>query len=166
MSGNGPEAPLRIASRDASFWHNERGLLQAILGNVAYEGVKLKRIFPLSLPNRYIEVSTLDGVTLGIIDDVEELGDEVRSAVEQELQMCYLIPIVTRIQRIQQEAGLWRMNVTTDRGDLVILMRNLHEHIRVINDQRFLVIDIDGRRCEVRQQLLNRKSLAELKKIQ
>jgi len=127
------------------------GVLRAVIDGTEYPEVALSRIFPLSIPKKYISVNKPDGEEIGIITDISQLGPSSLQELEAELRFRYLVPIVTRIDRIKQEPSLWIWDVQTDRGPMSLVMRNLHEHVQTVSQGRLMITDIDGRRCEIVQ---------------
>ncbi|MFD1677597.1 DUF1854 domain-containing protein [Alicyclobacillus fodiniaquatilis] len=149
------------------FHRGKSGVLEATIDGIWYEEVALARGFPLSEPDRFIVISVPGKEEeIGVIDDLRALPRESRQYAEQELMLRYLVPIVTRIERIKQEPGMWRWKVQTDRGQMELLLRNLHDHIQTLDGERMMVTDVDGQRCEVRIDALDTRSRAQLKKVQ
>jgi hypothetical protein len=125
------------------------GLLQAVIGGEEYLHVGLLRTYPLSKPFHYLSVRNPKGEEIGILRDLAELDPDSRAAAEAELKFAYIVPVVTRIDRIKDEPGLWIWDLQTDRGPLRAVMRNLHEHMQSPGPGRLLITDMDGRRCEI-----------------
>lgn len=166
MSALDPYETRVLNAESVSFGRNESGVLQAVIDGVDYAEVALTRVFPLSQPDRYIVVSVPDGDEIGMIEDLQKLSTETRRHAEQELRLRYVVPIVKQVHRISQEPGMWRWHVTTDRGDIELMMPNLHDHVQTVSADRLLVTDVDGRRCEVRISALDGRSRMQLKKVQ
>jgi hypothetical protein len=121
-----------------------------------YARVSLRRSFPLSAQNTYIMVRTPDleherGHELGMIKDINELDDASSQAVLLELKLHYLVPIIQRIHSIKEEFGFLYWSVETDRGDKEFVMRDsIISSTRQVSSQRWLVIDINQTRYEIR----------------
>ena len=143
------------------------GLLQAEINDELHEEIIIYQVFPFKWPNQYISIRTNEGKELGIVKDLSELDHVSRTELERELHLRYLLPKVMKIKKIKQEPGrLWVIELITDRGDLQLLMRNLHEHIKNLPSGRILLTDIDGLRCEITDRNeLDFHSLNELRKI-
>ncbi|MEK3887504.1 DUF1854 domain-containing protein [Bacillus sp. FSL K6-3431] len=142
------------------------GLLQAVIKGDMHEEVIIYQAFPFTKPAQYISFRNAEGEELGIVKDLSELDSLSRDELETELHLRYLIPKVTKIKKIKQEPGLWVFDLITDRGNLRMLMRNLHEHIKILNSERILFTDIDGLRCEIADRnQLDFNSMKELQKI-
>ncbi len=141
------------------------GLLQAWVGELSYRPVEVQQAFPRSDPGRFLVLSHGE-VELGLIEDVSCLDAESVRALEYGLRVHYLIPRVTRIQRIRQEPGRWTWDVITDRGPMQLTVQNLHDHLETIGSGRMLLTTEDGRGCEiVAAGSLDRHSRRQLAKV-
>lgn len=140
-----------IDSANVILRHNERGVLEGEIEGTAYPHLSLTRAFPLSMADGYLAILAHTGEDVdevGMIRTLESLDKASRQAAERELGLHYVVPIITRIVQIRQEAAFWRLNVETDRGPAEIIMRNIHEHVRNIGKRRLLITDTEGRRFE------------------
>jgi hypothetical protein len=135
--------------KTAKFNRTPGGVLSLHTGSADYAEVLLFRAFPLSMQDRFISVRTPKGDEIGMIADVSELEEASRMEVLQELQLRYMIPRVTRIDKIKQLPGMWVWNLQTTLGPIKLSMRNLHEHVQSVGRGRLLLSDLDGNRCEI-----------------
>lgn len=125
------------------------GVLTMEADGVLHMEVLLYRTFPLSMPTQYISVRTAKGDEIGIINDIAKLQETSRREAERELALRYLVPIVTRIDKIKQSPGMWIWHLETTMGTVALSMRNLYEHIQSPAPGRLLLTDMDGNRCEI-----------------
>jgi hypothetical protein len=120
-----------------------------------YPRVTLRRGFPLSAGNRHILVRTPEtddehGVELGIIENVDDLNEKDREAVNRELRLHYFVPVISRIEKIKEEFGFLYWSVDTDRGHKDFIMRDsIIGQVRKVSEGRWLVIDINQTRYEI-----------------
>ena len=151
---------------DIQLQRSSGGILQGEIMGDMYREIIIYQAFPFTKPAQYISIRTSDGEELGIIEELSELDSISKSELEKELHLRYLIPEIKKIKRIRQEPGrIWVCDIVTDRGDLSMLLRNLHEHVVHLHD-RILLTDIDGLRCEIPDiNRLDFSSLKELRKI-
>jgi hypothetical protein len=56
---------------------------------------------------------------------------------------------MTHTEKIAQKPALWIWNVKTSLGPMTLALRNLHEHLQSPAPGRYLITDIEGRRCEI-----------------
>lgn len=152
--------------KDVSFVRDHGGLLTAHLRTEQYKEIHLFRTFPYTKPFEYISVRTKDDEELGIIKNINELDRQSELEVIKELRMRYVIPVVTRILSINEEPGLWSIELETDRGNVSLLMRNIHEHMQQTPSGSIIITDMEGRRCEIRDiNKLDKHSVRELNKV-
>jgi hypothetical protein len=128
---------------------SEGGMLRAVVSGVRYSEVVLFRTYPFSRPAEYISLRTQNGEEIGIIRSLSELEEDSRKEAERELNLRYLIPRITHIESITQTPALWIWKVDTTLGEMTLALRNLHEHLQSPAPGRYLITDIEGRRCEI-----------------
>ncbi|WP_282935547.1 DUF1854 domain-containing protein [Paenibacillus sp. RC67] len=144
-----PYEIVLLDSRNVWLARSAGGLLQAVIDGVEYPEVLLYRAYPFSRPTEYISVRTPKEEEIGIILKLSELEDGSREEAERELNLRYLIPRITHIEKIAQKPALWIWNVETTLGTMTLALRNLHEHLQSPAPGRYLISDIEGRRCEI-----------------
>lgn len=109
----------------------------------------VKLAFPLSTPDRYISVQDEEGNEIGVVRTLSELDPTSREVVEAELDRRYFTPKISKIVKLEQEAGLWTFTVETSRGPSVFYVRNWRDSSSEIAPGRFLIQSVDGKRYEV-----------------
>jgi hypothetical protein len=118
--------------------------------------VTLRRCFPLSAQNTHIMVCAPGeenerGAEIGVLKVVDELDSDSRQAVIRELELHYFVPVVKCIHSIREEFGFLYWSVDTDRGKKEFIIRDsIISSTRRISDGRWLIIDINQTRYEVR----------------
>jgi len=133
-----------------SFTRSQGGVFQGVVEGKLYEEIILFRIFPFQYTTQFISVRDAKGEEIGVVRDIKQLDEESRLEMDKELQLRYFLPLVTRIDSIKQKADLWIWELQTNLGPTRIVMRNLHEHMQYPSDNRIILTDINGKRCEVR----------------
>jgi len=106
--------------------------------------------FPLSYPEKEIVLQGNDKVELGIIEDLATLKPEIRKAILDQLEKRYFLPQVTMIHKMTERFGSAIWDLETDRGRIVISTRQLNEAVRELGPKRFLIVDVDGNRYEIK----------------
>lgn len=150
------------------FEYQEENLAYSDSNGIHYPRVSLRRSFPLSAQNTYIMVRTPDqeherGHELGMIKDIMELDETSQQAVLLELRLHYLVPVIQRIRSIREEFGFLYWDVATDRGDKDFVMRDsIVSSTRQVSTHRWLVIDINQTRYEIRDQTMLDKHSQDL----
>jgi hypothetical protein len=121
-----------------------------------YPRVTLRRSFPLSSKRTHIIVRVPESedqqeYEMGIIENVEALDSGSQEAIQRELQLHYFVPTIQRINTIREEFGFLYWQVDTDRGAKEFVMRDsIIGSVRQVSPKRWLVIDINQTRYEVR----------------
>lgn len=144
-----PYEIIVLDSQNVWLGRSSGGVLQAVIDGVEYPEVLLYRAYPFSKPTEYISVRNPKEEEIGIIRNLMELETASREEAERELHLRYLIPRITHIEKIQQKPALWIWKVETTLGPMTLALRNLHEHLQSPAPGRYLISDIEGRRCEI-----------------
>lgn len=170
-SGNEAFDLVYLDAGSVRFGYEGENLTMIASDGTYYPMVTLRRCFPLSAQNTNIMVCAPGiemehGSELGILKEVDELEGESREAVLRELELYYFVPVVRKIHSIRDEFGFLYWSVETDRGAKAFIMRDsIISSTRRVSDGRWLLIDINQTRYEVRdyqsldkqsQDLLNR----------
>jgi Domain of unknown function (DUF1854) len=116
----------------------------------SYLQITLLPAFPLSDPRHYVSVRYGDNREIGIIADTQELDQESRRLVAEELERRYIVPIIQRVLTIKERFGSVDWTVATDRGVRRVTTRNLRENVVQPAPNRYLITDVDGNRYDVR----------------
>jgi MoxR-like ATPase len=107
--------------------------------------------FPLSYPEKEIVLQGNDKTELGIIEDLATLKKEIRQAILDQLEKRYFLPQVTMIHKMTERFGSAIWDLETDRGRIAISTRQLNEAVRELGPRRFLIVDVDGNRYEIKE---------------
>lgn len=119
-------------------------------GEGRFENVEILRCFPLTIPNQYITLVGEDGTEIGIVRDPSLLDEESQRVVESLLVRRYFTPQIQRIERLTQEASLWRWRVVTNRGEVTFYLRGVRDSIHEVAPGRWQIFSVDGQRYEIR----------------
>jgi hypothetical protein len=155
-----------LTAQSLTFAYEGQNLTLKMSDGVYYPRVSLRRSFPLSAQNTFVVVRVPEAEhpdrlqELGVIADCRELDDVSRQAVEQELDLFYLVPVIQVIHSIREEFGFLYWDVETDRGAKQFIMRDsIIGQVRQVGPGRWLIIDINQTRYEIRDyETLDQKS--------
>jgi hypothetical protein len=120
------------------------------LDGAARQPVKASRVFPVSVPDRFVALTDKEGVEVGILSDVSALDEASRQALSTELERDYFHAQITRV--LSMTAGGWHTQeweVETDRGTRAFEIRSNRRDIRHLGGGRILIKDADGNRFEI-----------------
>lgn len=145
---------------------NFDGVLEMDEGGSKYEGVKLIRTFPLTMPDQYISVRSQTDEEITMITDLSLLEDNSRREAEMELQKYYMIPTINRIVSVVRAGSEWVWVVDTSCGRMTFRMNEMHESLHPLSLVSWLLCDIEGRRFIISNiQELDEGSLKQWNKI-
>ena len=106
-------------------------------------GAQVARCFPWSLPETHISVRDADGKEVVLLESLDDLPDQARGVVEEELRDKVFNPKILRIANMKEEFGITSVTAETDRGEVTFQIRG-HENIRRLSPVRALFRDVDG----------------------
>ena len=147
MSASGPAAldPPALRIR-----RNRRSLLTVETGGERFDDVSVRRAFPLEVADAFIGLFDAGGEEIGLLESLDGLEEESRTALEDQLALTYFLPVITTVSRVGEEYGVVRADVETTRGPRQIEIRNIRSNIRVLSRRRALIEDAEGNRYELR----------------
>lgn len=122
-------------------WRSENGTQQSVETICA---------FPLSYPEKEIVLQGEEKQELGIIEDLKTLKSDIRKAILDQLERRYFLPQVTMIHKMTERFGSAIWDLETDRGRVAISTRQLNEAVRELGPHRFLIVDVEGNRYEIK----------------
>jgi len=155
-----------IDPETATFERAQSGALMLnIKDKVTYLDVRIRKAFPVTYPEHYIEVRDRDNKYIGMIHSLSALTDENRHRVLEEIEKSYIIPVVTSIQEMRMERGSLQLTVTTNRGPATLYVFHAHENVMHLSDGRLRVTDALENIYEIRPWALDPMSLSHIEKI-
>ncbi len=128
------------------FSRSERGSLILKLDGEEYTNLKIRRAFPLEEADRYIGVFAAEDQELGIIEDPQQLDDQSRQALLDELNKIYFQPQVLAFDELDEEFGVLRGQIETTSGPRRLEIRGYRTNVRMLSGSRAIIEDVDGNR--------------------
>ncbi|AOZ92316.1 DUF1854 domain-containing protein [Paenibacillus crassostreae] len=125
---------------------NAVGTLEMNKDGKHYSGVKLIRIFPLTMPSQYISVRSEADVEITIIEDLSGLEEKSRNEAEQELQRYYVVPTIVNIISLKRDSKEWLWEINTNYGRISFRMNEMVENLHPMSPISWLLTSTDGRR--------------------
>lgn len=106
-------------------------------------GVVPVRAFPIAAPNECISLTGSDGCELAWIENPDNLPEDTRTLLMDELACREFTPEICRITHVSSFAtpSIWQ--VETDRGDAELLLK-AEDHIRRLTHTALLITDGHG----------------------
>ena len=145
-----PSETRTLEPRDVKLSRSPGGAVRLTLGDrVCYRRVTVRRVRPLSDPDRYIALWADNEVEIGIISDVGEVDETGAEIVREELARRYSTPIIHRILRVQERFGVQHWTVDSSHGRLTFYVRGLHQNVTPRPPRRLLITDVRGNRYDI-----------------
>ena len=113
-----------------------------------YSKVRAVKAFPLSAAMHFIALRDEEEKEIGIIEDPGQLDGESREALKVELEKSYFMPDIIRINDIDEDFGVPKWDVETDKGHRTFELRSRRD-ARMMGRGRVLIKDIDGNRYQI-----------------
>ncbi len=132
--------------RKMRFSRSERGSLILRLDGEEYTDLKIRRAFPLEESDRYVGVFAAEDQELGIIEDPQQLDDQSRQALLDELGKIYFHPQVLAFNNLDEEFGVLRGQIETTSGPRQLEIRSYRTNVRMLSGGRAIIEDVDGNR--------------------
>ena len=158
---------LRYITREnAVFRRTPGGFVSLTIGEESYARIRVVRSFPFTDPGRFISIRTADEKSreIGMIRDLaSDVDEETRSMLEEQLNLRYFTPVITKIRDIKDEYGHAYFDVETTEGPCKFVIHMNSSSVVHLTDTRLLITDLDGNRFEIPDYTVF--SARELKKL-
>ncbi len=113
------------------------------------EDIEFRCAFPLSDPHKYILIKDSEGAVIGTLRDLSDLKPDQRTIVKDVLREIYFIPIIEKIEKVEEQFGVTTWHVLTDRGPRTFKLRGRKENVLEAAPGRILIVDVDSNRYEI-----------------
>ena len=142
------------------------GTVRLVLADrVGYPRVTVRRIRPLSDPDRYIALWADEAEEIGMLKDVSALDSDSAAIVAEELKRRYLTPVIRRILNLKERFGVQQWHVATSQGKVSFYVSGLHQNIRRVPPNRLLITDVRENRYDIPDvAALDRRSLLHIQR--
>jgi hypothetical protein len=145
------------------------GMLDIVMPDRTVEGVHCIQMFPLSDPDRFISIvrpAKPDPEEVGVIEQLKDLSPEQQALVINDIRFRYFVPEIEEIIDVEESAGLYEMDLATERGPRRIFIMNPRESISTTDDGVMLLTDVEKCRYKVTNfSKLSPRSHAQFEKI-
>jgi ATP-binding cassette subfamily B protein len=121
------------------------GALIAVSLDGSRTRVTPRRCFPLTNPDRFVSLLDDRGHERACFAEPEALDADSGAALFGALRAGTFLPVVRRIESVTAVDARWEWRVDTDRGRVGFLVEQ-EEHVRPLDDGRFVVTDSHGMR--------------------
>lgn len=129
-----------------SFRKTEGQLLAVKVGEVEHPVVYLHCSFPHTNKRIYISVRTSDNKEIGMIRSLDEFPAKTVKLLEEQIQIRYFAPEISKVVRIRDEFGYSYWEVETQAGYCRFTVRSGGGNVKLVTEVRVLITDVDGNR--------------------
>ena len=171
----GKRISVDLTPDNATFSKSEGGLISMTLkkkdgSEEFFERVVPVRAFPVSEPDSFISIREPDtkdvgkGSEIGLIESIFDFDETTIQLIKKELDKRYFTPTIQKIYSVKEQFGYLYFDVLTSAGKSSFVMNNPSSNIRVLEDKRSLIYDIDGNCFEIPE--ISKMDKASFRKIE
>lgn len=136
--------------KEFKLFHQPKDRLRLTIGEEkSYAVVKPAWASPLTYPNKHLSLLNGKGEEIAMVNDLNELTPESKSAVSEEIARRYLTATITSIEFAKVEFGATYWHVDSDRGKRDFVTQSLQENAQWMGEGHLMLIDVDGNRFEI-----------------
>lgn len=151
---------IDLTMENAKFTRSGGNLISLEIVNDKGEAEKFERVvvlrsFPVTNPDEFLSVREPDskkqgrGKEIGMIRRITDFDEDTRLLLSEELDRRYFTPQIKRIFSVKDKFGYLYWEAETTAGHVTFVMNNPFSNIRVLEDGRILINDIDGNVFEI-----------------
>lgn len=147
-------ASIDLTPDNARFTKSKGGMISLELdgpeGHEVFERVIVLRSFPVTAPDEFLSVREPDtrkkgrGAELGMIRRLSDFDEETRALINEEMSLRYFTPEIKKILSAKDKFGYSYWEAETTAGKVSFVLNNPFNQIRVLEDQRIYISDMDG----------------------
>ena len=151
----------------AEFYQTPGGFTGLRYEEKDYPRISLRRALPVGQPDKYISVADAENKEIGILRELAALRDAQLNIVSQELDKRYYCPVIRSVDSVKDKMGYVYIELTIE-GEgrtypRTCAVKDINKNIRMLDDDRLLIFDVDGNRFIVQSlNALGKKSLKML----
>ena len=166
---------IPLTPENARFTRSGGGLISLDITNdkgepESFERVVILRSFPVTNPDEFLSVREPDskkqgrGKEIGMIRHMSDFDGETQKLFLEELDRRYFTPELQKINSVKDKFGYLYWDVVTTAGNVTFVLNNPFSNIRILEDGRILINDIDGNVFQISDP--KKLDAASLKKIE
>ena len=151
---------IALTPENAKFRRSGGGLISLDIINdkgepESFERVVILRSFPVTNPDEFLSVREPDskkqgrGREIGMIRHMSDFDGETQKLFSEELDRRYFTPEILKINSVKDKFGYLYWDVNTTAGNVTFVLNNPFSNIRILEDGRILINDIDGNVFEI-----------------
>ena len=146
---------INLTPENAWFSPSAGGLISLKIINAegeeeSFERVVIRRSFPVTSPDEFLSVREPDtrakgrGAEIGMIRNIHIFDQKTVDLINAELDIRYFTPVISKITSAKEKFGYTYWEAETSAGKVSIVLNNPFSNIRVLEDGRIYIFDMDG----------------------
>ena len=146
---------INMTPENSWFSPSEGGLISLKIINAdgeeeTFERVVIRRSFPVTAPDEFLSVREPDtrlkgrGSEIGMIRNLNIFDKATVALINAELDIRYFTPVIKKITSAKEKFGYNYWEADTSAGKVSIVLNNPFSNIRVLEDGRIYIFDMDG----------------------
>ena len=150
---------VALTPQNAVFKQSEGGLISLDLKetNEFFERIVIFRCFPITNPDEFLSVREPDskkmgkGKEIGMIRYMKDFPEKQQKLFLEELDRRYFSPEITKINSVKDKFGYTYWEADTNAGSMTFILNNPFSNIRLLEDGRIFIHDIDGNSFQIKE---------------
>ena len=162
---------IALTPQNAVFKRSKGGLISLDLKNIDdtnetnetgetnefFERIVIFRCFPITNPDEFLSVREPDskkmgrGKEIGMIRYMKDFPEEQQKLFLEELDRRYFSPEITKIHSVKDKFGYTYWETETNAGNMTFIINNPFSNIRLMEDGRIFINDIDGNSFQIKE---------------
>lgn len=135
-----------LTAENAVFRKTEGSMLDVTVEGTDYSAIYVHCSFPHTNRRIYLSIRTADNKEIGMIRSLDDFPDEVAALLEEQVKIRYFAPEITKVLKIREEFGYSYWEAETTAGLCRFTVRSGGGHVKLVTDNRLLILDVDGNR--------------------
>lgn len=145
---------IALTPENAHFTASQGGMISLTVqgeeGEEFFERVVVLRSFPVTAPDEFLSVREPDtrqkgrGSEIGMIRYLSDFDEATRALINAELDLRYFTPTIQKIISVKDKFGYSYWEAETTAGRVSFVLNNPFSQIRVLEDRRIYISDMDG----------------------
>lgn len=145
---------IDLTPENVHFTRSQGGMISLEMdgpeGHETFERVIVLRSFPVTAPDEFLSVREPNtkkkgrGAELGMIRRLSDFDEETRALINEEMALRYFTPEIKKILSVKEKFGYSYWEAETTAGKVSFILNNPFGSIRVLEDKRVYISDMDG----------------------
>lgn len=135
-----------LEPENCAFYRNANGFLCLRYAGEEHSRVQALRSLPLTQPDTFICIQTMENKEIGILETLAALPDEMAALVREDLERRYYCPAITDITSIKEKMGFFYFDVSIGGFKKTFSVKDLGKSIKELRQGGLMLTDVDGNR--------------------